>query len=137
MVDHFQHIVYENPAMTPLQRHNVWKELTGVYMPWIRLDGTPFYGEGKAWQRQLHIYENPFYYIDYCLAQTAALEFFEIMQRDEKQAWDRYMTLVRGAGTKTFDELVESAGLGSPFDEKTLKKISGFCEEMLRGIYSA
>ncbi len=137
MVDHFQHIVYENPAMTPLQRHNLWKELMGVYMPWIRLDGSPFYGEGKAWQRQIHIYENPFYYIDYCLAQTVALEFFEIMQRDEKQAWDRYMTLVRGAGTKTFDELVESAGLSSPFDENTLKQTAEFCEEMLRGIYSA
>ena len=137
MVDHFQHIVYENPAMTPLQRHNLWKELMGVYMPWIRLDGSPFYGEGKAWQRQIHIYENPFYYIDYCLAQTVALEFFEIMQHNEKDAWERYMTLVRGAGTKTFDELVESAGLGSPFDENTLKQTAEFCEEMLRGIYSA
>ena len=43
MVDHFQHIIYENPFMTPQQRHNVWKELTGTYMPWIKLDGSPFY----------------------------------------------------------------------------------------------
>ena len=86
MVDHFQHIVYEKPEMTPSQRHEVWRELTGIYMPWIKLDGSPFYGEGRAWQRQLHIYENPFYYIDYCFAQTAALEFWIIMQKSHEEA---------------------------------------------------
>ena len=124
MVDHFQHIIYENPSMTPLQRHNVWKELTGVYMPWIKLDGSPFYGEGKGWQRQLHIYENPFYYIDYCLAQTVALEFWVIMQDSHKDAWERYMKFVKKAGTQTFTELVETAGLESPFDEHALKEVA-------------
>ena len=124
MVDHFQHIIYENPFMTPQQRHNVWKELTGIYMPWIKLDGSPFYGEGKGWQRQLHIYENPFYYIDYCLAQTVALEFWVIMQDSHKDAWDKYMKFVRKAGTQTFTELVETAGLKSPFDENALKEVS-------------
>ena len=124
MVDHFQHIVYENPAMTPLQRHNVWKELLMVYMPWMKLDGSPFYGEGKGWQRQLHIYENPFYYIDYCLAQTVALEFWTIMQTDTDKAWEQYMKLVRKAGTQTFDELVATAGLKSPFDEQALKEVA-------------
>ena len=124
MVDHFQHIIYENPFMTPIQRHNVWKELTGIYMPWIKLDGSPFYGEGKGWQRQLHIYENPFYYIDYCLAQTVALEFWVIMQDSHKDAWEKYMKFVKKAGTQTFTELVETAGLESPFDEHALKEVA-------------
>ena len=131
MVDHFQHIIYENPSMTPEQRHNVWKELTGIYMPWIKLDGSTFYGEGKGWQRQLHIYENPFYYIDYCLAQTAALEFWVIMQDSYKEAWKRYMKLVKKAGTQTFTELIETAGLKSPFDEKTLKEVAKKAEKWL------
>ena len=131
MVDHFQHIIYENPSMTPRQRHNVWKELTGMYMPWIKLDGSVFYGEGKGWQRQLHIYENPFYYIDYCLAQTAALEFWVIMQDSHKEAWERYMKLVKKAGTQTFTELIETAGLASPFDENTLKKVAKKAEKWL------
>ena len=60
MVDHFQHEVYANPDMTPAQRHAVWKELLGVYMPWMRLDGDiPFYSEGEGWQRQHHIYSSP------------------------------------------------------------------------------
>ena len=70
-VDHFQHIVYEKPDLTPAERHAAWKELLGIYMPWMKLDGEiPFYSEGEGWQRQKHIYESPFYYIDYCLAQT-------------------------------------------------------------------
>ena len=124
MVDHFQHIVYEKPEMTPSQRHEVWRELTGIYMPWIKLDGSPFYGEGRAWQRQLHIYETPFYYIDYCFAQTAALEFWIIMQKSHEEAWERYMRLVRKAGTLTFTELLEEAGLLSPFDEKALEQVA-------------
>lgn len=124
MVDHFQHIVYENPEMTPAQRHDQWTKLMKIYMPWIRLDGSPFYGEGKGWQRQIHIYENPFYYIDYCLAQTVALEFWVLMQQDEKNAWERYMKLVRKAGTETYTGLVETAGLKSPFNEDALKEVA-------------
>ena len=131
MVDHFQHIVYEKPFMTPQQRHDTWKELTAVYMPWINLDGSVFYGEGRGWQRQLHIYENPFYYIDYCLAQTAALEFWVVMQYDFKDAWERYMKLVGQAGTQTFTELIKTAGLDSPFDETALKKAAQTAEQWL------
>ena len=124
MVDHFQHIIYEKPELSPEERHEVWRRLMGVYMPWIKLDGSVFYGEGKGWQRQLHIYENPFYYIDYCLAQTAALEFWVIMQSDHDEAWERYMRLVRKAGTMTFTELLQTAGLRSPFDEECLREVA-------------
>lgn len=131
MVDHFQHIIYENPELSPEDRIKEWKKLTGIYMPWIDLDGSPFYGEGRAWQRQTHIYERPFYYIDYCLAQTAALEFWEIMQRDEKQAFERYMKLVRLGGSETFDGLIAAAGLETPFGDEALKKVAKSAEDWL------
>ena len=124
MVDHFQHIIYEKPELSPEERHDVWRRLMGIYMPWIKLDGSVFYGEGKGWQRQFHIYENPFYYIDYCLAQTAALEFWVIMQDNYEEAWERYMRLVRKAGTLTFTELLQTAGLRSPFDEECLRGVA-------------
>jgi len=126
MVDHYQHIVYEKPEMTPAQRHAVWKELTGIYMPWQRLDGEiPFYGEGEAWQRQSHIYSVPFYYIDYCLAQTVSLQFWAMQLEDREKAWERYMAYTSQGGSGTFVELLKNAGLDSPFDEKCLK---GVCE---------
>ena len=126
LVDHFQHEVYARPDMTPAQRHAKWKELQEVYMPWVRLDGDiPFFSEGEAWQRQSHIYEAPFYYIDYCLAQTVALEFWALLQKDKKGAWEKYMAYTRQGGSRTFTELLENAGLDSPFDEKCLR---GVCE---------
>jgi len=127
MVDHFQHIVYEKPEMTPGERHGVWKELLGVYMPWLRLDGgIPFYSEGEGWQRQHHIYTNPFYYIDYCLAQTVSLEFWAMIQKDVKEAWKKYMAYTEQGGSDVFTTLLEKAGLQSPFEEDCLKNV---CEE--------
>ncbi len=130
MVDHFQHIVYEKPAMTPRERHNVWKELLGIYMPWMRLDGNiPFYADGEGWQRQHHIYSSPFYYIDYCLAQTVALEFWAKIQDDRHEAWQYYLAYTKQGGSKVFTELLKTAGLESPFDESTLRSV---CEKANR-----
>ena len=124
MVDHFQHIIYEYPEFGPGERHQVWQELLGVYMPWVRPDDIPFYGEGKYWQRQAHIYKRPFYYIDYCLAQTVALNFWARIQEDRDQAWQTYMKYTSLGGTMVFTDLLKEAGLESPFDPECLKKIS-------------
>lgn len=127
MVDHFQHEVYAHPEMTPAERHGVWKKLLGVYMPWMRLDGEiPFYSEGEGWQRQHHIYSSPFYYIDYCLAQTIALQFWARIQDDEKDAWEHYMAYTKQGGSHTFTDLLKNADLDSPFDEKCLRSV---CEK--------
>jgi len=124
LVDHFQHVVYENPDMSPKERHAVWKELLGVYMPWIRLDSEiPFYGEGEGWQRQHHIYSRPFYYIDYCLAQTVALQFWAKIQEDRADAWKHYMAYTEQGGCRVFTELLENAGLNTPFEEECIKNV--------------
>lgn len=130
MVDHFQHIVYEKPEMTPAERHAAWKELLGVYMPWMKLDGDiPFYSEGEGWQRQHHIYSSPFYYIDYCLAQTVALRFWAMIQKDLGDAWAHYMAYTEQGGSRVFTDLLKNAGLESPFDEACLRSV---CEEATR-----
>ena len=127
MVDHFQHEVYARPDMTPAERHGVWKELLGVYMPWVKLDGEiPFYAEGEGWQRQQHIYNSPFYYIDYCLAQTVALRFWAMIQNNLTDAWAHYMAYTKEGGSKTFTDLLKHAGLDTPFDEACLRAV---CEE--------
>ena len=118
MVDHFQHEVYAHPEMTPAERHGVWKRLLGGEIP--------FYSEGEGWQRQHHIYSSPFYYIDYCLAQTVSLEFWAMIQKDLKDAWRHYMAYTEQGGSRTFTELLANAGLESPFDEATLR---GVCEK--------
>ena len=126
MVDHFQHVVYEKPDMTPAERHAVWKELLGVYMPWMKLgDDIPFYGDGEGWQRQGHIYQSPFYYIDYCLAQTVSLQFWAMLQKDKDNAWKHYMAYAKQGGSRVFTELLKNAELDSPFEDTCLR---GVCE---------
>ena len=123
MVDEFQHKVYENPAMTPEQRNELWLSLEKKYRPWIDFDNLPFYSRGGGWQRQLHIYEVPLYYIDYCMAQTVAFQFWNLSRENYAEAWKRYMTFVDKAGTQTFAELVESAGLKVPYHPGCIKEI--------------
>lgn len=123
MVDEFQHKVYENPEMTPEQRNELWLSLEKKYRPWIDFDNLPFYSRGGGWQRQLHIYEVPLYYIDYCMAQTVAFQFWNLSRENYAEAWKRYMTFVDKAGTATFAELVESAGLKVPYHAGCIKEI--------------
>ena len=133
-VDHFQHIVYEKPDLTPAERHAVWKELLGVYMPWLRLDGDiPFYGDGESWQQKHHIYSSPFYYIDYCLAQTVSLEFWALIQQDRADACAHFMAYTRQGGTRTFTELLQNAGMESPFAPDCLRKVCEAASRWLDG----
>ena len=125
-VDEFQHIMYQNPDLTPDERNAEWLKLEKKYRPWIDFAGLPFYGRGAGWQRQLHIYECPFYYIDYCLSTMAALQFFLLSLTDHKDAWQRYLRLVRRAGMASYTELLETAGLKVPFEEGSIKGIAQY-----------
>ena len=75
LVDEFQHEVYLHPEMTPAERKATWRKLEKEYKPHLDYEGDDFLSNGGFWQRQQHIYAMPFYYIDYCLAQTCALEY--------------------------------------------------------------
>ena len=123
-VDEFQHIMYQNPDLTPDERNAEWLKLEKKYRPWIDFAGLPFYGRGAGWQRQLHIYECPFYYIDYCLSTMAALQFFLLSLTDHKDAWERYLRLVRRAGMASYTELLQTAGLKVPFEDGSIKGIA-------------
>ncbi len=123
-VDEFQHVVYENPNMTPTERCEAWKALEAKYRPYMDSEGLPFIGEGRRWQYQMHIYESPFYYIDYTLAQTVALGFLIEMRKDYSDALDRYVAFAKKGGTKPFSALVSEAGLANPFGDGTLGSIA-------------
>ena len=116
--------LYSEEEIAADQRNQTWLELEYKYRPWIDFDALPFYGRGAGWQRQLHIYECPFYYIDYCLSTMAALQFFLLSLHDQKDAWARYLRLVRRAGTASYTELCETAGLQVPFNDGSIKAIA-------------
>ena len=123
MVDEFQHQMYENPELTPAQRNQLWLDLEKKYRPWIDFEDLPFYSRGAGWQRQLHIYLYPLYYIDYCMAQTVAFQFWIASMKDRPDAWARYLCFADAGGTRTFEGLVEEAGLKVPYAPGCIREI--------------
>ena len=123
IVDAFQQEVYDNPDMTPEQRNALWAKLDREFLPHMVNDGVPFYDEGRRWQRQMHIYESPFYYIDYCLAQFMAFQFLALSLKDFDSAFEKYMKFLKAGGTKSFTELIEYVDLKSPFDKEAFIEV--------------
>jgi M3 family oligoendopeptidase len=124
-VDEFQHVVYENPEMTPDERAAAWKTIEKRYLPHKDYDGNAYLEAGRAWQMQSHIYEVPFYYIDYTLAQICAFQFWAKAEEDRQAALADYVRLCEAGGSKPFLELVKFSGLDSPFEEGTVASSLG------------
>lgn len=76
---------------------------------------------GHRWLTQAHIFVNPFYYIDYTLAQVLAFEFFNMDRKNHQKAWKKYLKLCKMGGKYPFCELVRKDGLKVPFDDGVLK----------------
>ena len=124
LVDHFQHEVYNHPEMTPAERKACFRELEKIYKPDIDYDGAPFLQRGGFFYRQGHIFQSPFYYIDYTLAQVCALQFFVRMLKKDEDAWKDYVHICSLGGTKTFTEIVKDAHLKVPFEDGCLKEVA-------------
>ena len=131
MADEFQHIVYENPGMTPDERKMAWLELEKVYRPHMDYEGDAFFAKGGFWQRQLHIYDYPFYYIDYCLAQTCAIQYKAMMDEDYEKAWESYLKFCRLSASGFFTDMLKEVGLQSPFEDGCIKNVIGKLEERM------
>jgi len=131
MVDEFQHIIYENPDMSPGERKKAWQKLEKEYKPHLDYDGDPFFGKNGHWQRQAHIYERPFYYIDYCLAQTCAIQYRIWMESNKTAAWRSYIDLLKKAGTGKLTDIIAQAGLKSPFESGSIEAMATGAEDLL------
>nr|WP_217364917.1 M3 family oligoendopeptidase [Brevibacillus sp. HD1.4A] len=133
-VDEYQHAVYEKPEMTPAERKRTWREIERKYLPYRNYDENEFLEEGGFWQQQGHIFRDPFYYIDYTLAQICAFQFWKRAQENPEQAWSDYLTLCKEGGSKSFTELVKVAKLYSPFEDGCIQSVIGEIETWLNGI---
>lgn len=122
-VDEFQHWVYKNPNVNPEERKLKWREIEKKYLPTRNYGDNTFLEKGGYWFRQGHIFTNPFYYIDYTLAQICAFEFFNKSNISREEAWMDYLKLCKLGGSKSFLNLVNSANLSNPFDDGTIKKV--------------
>ncbi|SEN32811.1 oligoendopeptidase, M3 family [Mesobacillus persicus] len=133
-VDEFQHWVYEHPEATPIERKQQWREIEKKYLPHKDYDGNSYLEAGGFWQRQGHIYNSPFYYIDYTLAQICAFQFWKRSREDRKDAWEDYIRLCKLGGSKPFTELVKEANLISPFEDGCVQSVVGEIEAWLNSV---
>ncbi|MCH5159638.1 MAG: M3 family oligoendopeptidase [Clostridiales bacterium] len=131
IVDYFQQTCYDNPDMTPAERNAFYNKIEKQFLPHMTTEGIPALQDGRRWQRQAHIFESPFYYIDYCLAQFTALQFLALSQEDYEATFKKYIKFLDFGGTKTFVELLKECGLKSPFEEESFKLVVASCEKIL------
>ncbi|MEL6657418.1 MAG: M3 family oligoendopeptidase [Bacteroidota bacterium] len=122
-VDEFQHFVYANPAVSLAERNQAWRDIEAKYLPQRDYAGHPFLEAGGFWQKQTHIFAMPFYYIDYTLAQICAFQFWLKDQDNHDSAWSDYVRLCKAGGSASFLDLVQLAGLESPFSPGCVQRL--------------
>ena len=123
-VDEFQHWVYDNPDATKEERDAKWVELENKYTPYkaALYKGCGYLESGHRWLLQSHIFDVPFYYIDYTLAQVMAFEFFNLDRKNHKLAWNRYLKLCKMGGKYPFRTLVIKDHMKDPFEPGVVEK---------------
>ena len=134
VVDEFQHYIYENPNMSKEERKKIWRDLEKKYLPHKNYEGCDILEKGCWWFKQGHIFKNPFYYIDYTLAQICSLQFWKKMREDKDKGWDDYINICKVGGTKSFLEIVEIGNLKSPFKDGCVESVINTIKEYLDSI---
>lgn len=119
-VDEFQELVYTHPEANPAERKEMWKAMEKKYLPERNYHDNQFLLDGGFWQKQSHIYRIPFYYIDYVLALTCAFQFWQMDTKDHEKAWQSFLKICYIGGSKSFLDIINEAGLTSPFQPNCL-----------------
>jgi M3 family oligoendopeptidase len=133
-VDEFQHAIYQQPEASPAQRKQIWRDLEKVYLPHRDPEENLFLQQGGFWLQQGHIFNSPFYYIDYALAQVCALQFWQKAQSDSKLAWKDFIALCQAGGSMPFTELIKVARLNSPFIAGSVQTVAETASNFLQSV---
>ena len=129
IIDKFQHWIYENPSHSHDERSGKWMEILNEFKDnVIDYSGLENYKQ-NAWQRQLHLFEVPFYYIEYGIAQLGAIGMWMQYKQNREQALDNYCNALSLGGTKTLPELFSAAGLEFDFSPDKIKVLMEFVEK--------
>jgi len=130
-IDEFQHWVYENPTHSIKERHQKWMGISEEYGTGM-VDWTGYEEfQHISWQRQLHLFEVPFYYIEYGMAQLGALAIWKNSKIDFDRAIDDYKNALKLGYTKTIPEIYKTANIEFDFGQQNVKELAKFIKEFL------
>ena len=133
-IDKFQHWVYEHPAHTLEERGENWRRIMNEYTS-IAIDVSGLEEYRKySWQRQLHLFEVPFYYIEYGIAQLGAIGLWKQFKENKQQTIENYTNALSLGGTKTLPELYEAAGLKFSFSPDYISELMLFVHKELEAV---
>jgi oligoendopeptidase F len=136
VIDKFQHWIYENPKHTAEERSRRWTEIFFEFSEGvIDYPGLEKYVE-NAWQKQLHLFEVPFYYIEYGIAQLGAIGLWMQYKKDPEKALDNYVNALSLGATKTLPELYKAAGLQFDFSSENIKTLMDFVNDEMEKLNS-
>ncbi len=131
-VDEFQHRVFEQAENPQKSYQEIYLPIEKKYLPHRKYLNNPYVAAGNQWKQKHHIFNNPFYYIDYALAQICALQFWMKSEENFDQAWKDYVKLCTLGGSKPYKELLKEVGLESPFERATIEKTINFARNWLK-----
>ena len=133
-IDRFQHWIYLHPQHTSEERQNKWMEILQEFSsPAIDFSGLETF-RALGWQRQLHLFEVPFYYIEYGIAQLGAIGLWMHYKKNKQTALEHYMTALSLGGTKTLPELYKAAGIEFNFSPAYIQKLMLFVKEEMEAL---
>ena len=134
VVDAFQHWIYTHPEHTTEERTNAWKEIFtrfgGNFVDWTNHQEAL----ENLWQKQLHIFEVPFYYIEYGIAQLGAIAVWKNYKENPKQGLEKYIAALKLGYTKNMIEVYQTAGIEFNFSAPYIKELIAFVKDELKKI---
>jgi len=134
VVDQFQHWLYTNPDHTDAQRTDAWKQIFerfgAGFIDWSEYPEA----EANLWQKQLHIFEVPFYYIEYGMAQLGAIAVWKNYKENPENGLQQYLDALKLGYTKTIKEIYETAGIKFDFSAGYVKDLAEFVKGELEKI---
>jgi oligoendopeptidase F len=134
LIDKFQHWMYANPRHTDAQRSETWRALLQEFSEGVvDFSGLDNY-RANSWQRQLHLFEVPFYYIEYGIAQLGAIGMWMQFKKDREAALDNYCSALSLGGTATLPELFKAAGLSFDFSASAIRSLMQFVRQELEAL---
>ncbi|GIV36087.1 MAG: hypothetical protein KatS3mg032_0466 [Cyclobacteriaceae bacterium] len=130
-IDRFQHWVYEHPGHNEEERRQAW---TGIFTSfsdsvtdWSGLED----GRDYLWQKQLHLYEVPFYYIEYGMAQLGAIALWRNYNRNHSETLEAYFNALKLGNTRTIPDVYQAAGIRFDFQPAYIRELMAFVEKEL------
>jgi oligoendopeptidase F len=131
-IDAFQHWIYTNPGHTRAQRTETWRALMKRFGNDVSWDGCEEARDAQ-WQRQLHLFGMPFYYIEYGIAETGAIQMWMNARRDAAKALENYRRGLALGGSRPLPELFATAGLRFELSSALMKELATEVDRELVG----